>query len=227
MKPYVIDRRQLNLYIFFAVVLIITSFFLGVFTAQYWTGNSLLSLDSEQAIKPELESELQSIESDVSDTVSEAPGSDIENNTVSPVTKSPQSGGGNSSAIKPAVPATRSKPPVASQTKSTKQIIKPVQQATAEAGSETDDEEAASVASDTFKYSVQAGMFGNLENASRFLDQLQIAGFDGYMEEHEGADGVIRYNVRFGRFASRAEAEQRLVTYKRGFSTPAYVIINP
>lgn len=228
MKPYVIDRRQLNFYIFFAVVLIITSFFLGVFTAQYWAGNRFLSLDSEQAIKPELESELQkSTDSDVSDTVSEAPGSDIENNTVSPVIKSPQSGAGNSSAIKPAVPATRSKPPVASQTKSTKQTMKPVPQAMAEAGSDTDDEEAASVAPDTFKYSVQAGMFGNLENASRFLDQLQIAGFDGYMEEHEGADGVIRYNVRFGRFASRAEAEQRLVTYKRGFSTPAYVIINP
>lgn len=225
MKPYVIDRRQLNFYIFFAVVLIITSFFLGFFTAQYWTGNRFLSLDSEQAIKSELESELpQSTDSDVSDTVSKAPGSDIED---SPVIKSPQSGVADPISIKPAVPVTRSRPPVASQTKSTKQTVKPVPQATAKSGSDTDDEETASVAPDIFKYSVQAGMFGNLENASRFLDQLQIAGFDGYMEEHEGADGEIRYNVRFGRFASRAEAEQRLVSYKRGFSTPAYVIINP
>ena len=224
MKPYVIDRRQLNFYIFFAVVLIITSFFLGVFTAQYWTGNRFLSLDSEQAIKSELESELKNTDSDVSDTVSKAPGSDVEN---SPVIKSPQSGAADPVSIKPAVPVTRSRPPVPSQTKSTKQPVKPVPQATAMAGSDTDDEETASVAPDIFKYSVQAGMFGNLENASRFLDQLQIAGFDGYMEEHEGADGVIRYNVRFGRFASRAEAEERLVSYKRGFSTPAYVIINP
>ena len=126
MKPYVIDRRQLNFYIFFAVVLIITSFFLGFFTAQYWTGNRFLSLDSEQAIKSELESELKNTDSDVSDTVSKAPGSDVEN---SPVIKSPQSGAADPVSIKPAVPVIRSRPPVASQT--TKQIVKPLPQATA------------------------------------------------------------------------------------------------
>lgn len=77
------------------------------------------------------------------------------------------------------------------------------------------------------KYSVQAGMFGSLTNANKFLNQLKAAGFEAYMQPHQASDGVMRYNVRFGRFATKADAELRLTEYKQGFSTPAYVIINP
>ncbi|MCW8956869.1 MAG: SPOR domain-containing protein [Gammaproteobacteria bacterium] len=123
---------------------------------------------------------------------------------------------------KPVAQATRSNSPV--QSKPVSQAAKP---AAEDMAYKRTPASSAPVSSDERKYSIQAGMFGSLVNANKFLDQLHAAGFDVYMEEHQGTDGIIRYNVRFGHFASRTEAEQRLENYQQGFSTPAYVIINP
>lgn len=223
MNPYVIDRSKLNLYIFFAVLLIITSFFSGYFLAQYRAGIVFSGLDSVSEIKSESVQPGTAV--DESETLSKQPDTEAESNADSSVMDVEQVELASPVSAKPVTQKPRAKPQSITQTKTV--IQKPVTQAIARVTGPDSDLSSASDASGEFKYSVQAGLFGNLANANKFLYQLQMAGFDGYMDDHQGDDGVIRYNVRFGRFASRAEAEQRLAIYRQGFSTPAYVIINP
>lgn len=233
MNPYVIDRSKLNTYLFLAVILIIASFFLGYFTAQYQAGNAFSNLESEPTVKPEPELQTN-MESGISETTlngqSVAPAKPT---TVTTITKPPaktQSKSAKKTVKKPVV----QKKPVSQTVKSPRvknkpvpKTVKPVIKDMAAVSTPGSTLANTPVSSGELKYSVQAGLFGNLVNANKFLDQLQIAGFDAYMDDHQDADGTIRYNVRFGRFASRVEAEQRLETYRQGFSTPAYVIINP
>ena len=223
MNPYVIDRSKLNLYIFFAVLLIIISFVSGYFLAQYRAGLVFSGLGSVSEIKSE--SEQPGIAVDESETLSKQSDTEAGLNADSSVIDAKQVEPASPVSVKPVTQNPRAKPQPITQTKA--EIHKPATQAIAKVTSPDSDLASTPEASDQFKYSVQAGLFGNLANANKFLYQLQMAGFDGYMDEHQGDDGVIRYNVRFGRFASRAEAEQRLAVYRQGFSTPAYVIINP
>ncbi|MFW2372433.1 MAG: SPOR domain-containing protein [Gammaproteobacteria bacterium] len=188
--------------------------------AQYRAGTVLFGIEPESVIKPELEQQHQ-IDTDEPGTSSRDPGSESELiNKDTPEIKAQQGNVSSTAPAKLVTNSTRSKPQSISKKK-------PITQNMAEATEPDTGLAAPSVTSSKLKYSVQAGLFGNQGNANRFLYQLQTAGFDGYMDEHLGDDGVIRYNVRFGRFASRVEAEQRLDIYRQGFNTPAYVIINP
>jgi len=223
MNPYVIDRSKLNFYIVFAVILIISSFFSGYYFAQYRAGNVFSATEPETEINSVSE-QVKKIELDELKTSSTGPGSEAKINQESAAIKAKQTDVSSTKPVKSVTKNTRPKPPSISQSKP--RLKKPVTQTMADATSPDSSLASASVSSNKLRYSVQAGMFGNQVNANKFLYQLQTAGFDGYMDEHQGDDGVMRYNVRFGRFASRAEAEQRLGIYRQGFSTPAYVIIN-
>ena len=206
MKPYVIDRSKLNLFIIFAVLLIIASFVSGYYWALYRTGN----MSSVYVIEPSDQPEPNSLNRSEIDPVivnSESQGSKTE---ATPL---------NSAQTEKKIPAKASK-----KTTTRTPIRQSVSGSTPSSKVKVSNK--ASITNQG-KYSVQAGMFGSLTNANKFLEQLQSAGFAAYMQPHQAPDGVIRYNVRFGQFASKADAEQRLTTYKKGFSTPAYVIVNP
>jgi cell division protein FtsN len=74
-------------------------------------------------------------------------------------------------------------------------------------------------------YSIQAGMFSSEKNAKSFIEKLSVKKFDAYVSDFVSSSGVIKYNVRVGRFAKRDQARQLLKEFQKSFSSPAYVVI--
>jgi cell division septation protein DedD len=68
-------------------------------------------------------------------------------------------------------------------------------------------------------YSIQVGIYGNLENAERHVDELSAQKLSAYLDEYRNKNDEPRYNVRFGYFASRASAVTALQRWEQRTGT--------
>lgn len=73
-------------------------------------------------------------------------------------------------------------------------------------------------------YSIQVGMYGQLENAERKVEQLIATDLSAYLTDYMNKKNEIRYNVRFGYFANRSSARVALATYVKELSGSGYII---
>lgn len=74
------------------------------------------------------------------------------------------------------------------------------------------------------KYSVQVGMYGKLVNAENMMKMLQAQQFDAYITDYRNKKNEVRYNVRFGYFADRKSAIQRLKKFKSDQVGDGYLV---
>ena len=73
-------------------------------------------------------------------------------------------------------------------------------------------------------YCIQVASFSKKENAED-LNKKLLAGF--YRTEivpRKTSHGAVRYDVRFGKYKTRNQAEQALLKYKSTYNTGAYII---
>lgn len=73
-------------------------------------------------------------------------------------------------------------------------------------------------------YSIQVGMYGQLENAERKVEELIATDLSAYLTDYMNKQNKIRYNVRFGYFANRSSARQALATYEKVLSGSGYIV---
>lgn len=76
-------------------------------------------------------------------------------------------------------------------------------------------------------YSIQVAIYGSLNNAQQHVDELSALHLSAYHNNYHNKDGKVRYNVRFGHFASRASAVTALEIWKQEFpklSNGSYVV---
>lgn len=73
-------------------------------------------------------------------------------------------------------------------------------------------------------YSIQVGMYGQLENAERRVEELLETDLSGYLTDYINKQNKIRYNVRFGYFANHTSAKQALATFENELSGSGYIV---
>ncbi len=71
-------------------------------------------------------------------------------------------------------------------------------------------------------YTVQLGAFKSVNNASRFVDNLNKQGLDAFLFLENGY-----YKVRFGSYQSYAEAKRQAETVKINYGLTDYYIVRP
>gem|GEM_PF-1106548 len=74
------------------------------------------------------------------------------------------------------------------------------------------------------QYTVQAETLSFEPAARAVVNRLAGHGYDAYFESHTGADGKVVYKVRFGRFATRAEADEAAREYRRKEQRDCFVV---
>jgi len=74
------------------------------------------------------------------------------------------------------------------------------------------------------RYTIQAGTYSRLENAQIMLGQLQQQQLDAYLTDYRNRKNQIRYNVRFGAFASKKTAREQLAQYLGQAGRDAYIV---
>lgn len=77
---------------------------------------------------------------------------------------------------------------------------------------------------DSATYSIQVGMYGQLENAEQKVEELIANDLSAYLTDYTNKKNEIRYNVRFGYFADRKSARQALATYEKELSGSGYIV---
>lgn len=74
------------------------------------------------------------------------------------------------------------------------------------------------------RYTIQAGTYSRLENAKIMLSQLQQQQLDAYITDYRNRKKQLRYNVRFGAFASKKNAREQLAEYRVQPGRDAYIV---
>jgi len=74
------------------------------------------------------------------------------------------------------------------------------------------------------KYSIQAGMYGSLQNAQSMVERLREQGMQAYVSEYFNSKNQLRYNVRFGFFADKTNALSMLEKYKSRQQGDGYLV---
>ncbi len=74
------------------------------------------------------------------------------------------------------------------------------------------------------KYSIQAGMYGNLLNAENMVQILQAKDLDAYVSDYLNKQNETRYNARFGFFADKKTALAALKKYKEKQQGDGYLV---
>jgi cell division septation protein DedD len=77
---------------------------------------------------------------------------------------------------------------------------------------------------ETASYSIQVGMYGQLDNAERKVEELLSTDLSAYLTDYINKKNEIRYNVRFGYFANRSSAREALATYEKELSGSGYIV---
>ncbi len=77
---------------------------------------------------------------------------------------------------------------------------------------------------DSASYSIQVGLFRDIENAERKVEDLLAQQLTAYSTETTNKKQEPRYNVRFGYYSSYRTALQALNTYKTALSGDGYLI---
>lgn len=106
-------------------------------------------------------------------------------------------------------------------------VSEPVEESQIEAPSELSVESLASVDDATeadAKYSIQVGMYSSSANAAARELLLREANLSAYSMEYLNSNDELRYNVRFGYFASKARAQQALDAFQQQFSANGFIV---
>lgn len=74
------------------------------------------------------------------------------------------------------------------------------------------------------KYSIQVGMYSSSANAVAREELLREASLSAYSQEYLNSNDELRYNVRFGYFASKDSAQQALDTFQQQFSANGFIV---
>lgn len=80
---------------------------------------------------------------------------------------------------------------------------------------------------ETAAYSIQVGMYGQLENAERKVEELVATDLSVYLADYLNRKNEIRYNVRFGYFADRSSAKRALATFEKELMGSGYIVRLP
>lgn len=267
MTPYVIDKqKQLTIYIFFVLAIII-SFGLGfVFGYQMTNIKSIILPDSvteqsevdtpatDEANKNEPAEDVKKTDADTQDQKknnkpaeqTQARKAPDKTSTKKTPTKKVSSTSSKTSSTQPkkiVVAEKKIKKAAVKQVVVKKPVSKPIaasesQQTTVSTSDNQNADQSSVIASDATAstqkdtaenkkryYSVQAGLFANQQNATKFLDELLSNGFDAYVQNFVSSGGTVKYNVRFGKSEDRETTRKRLAEFRQAFTTPAYVVI--
>ena len=73
-------------------------------------------------------------------------------------------------------------------------------------------------------YSIQVAMFRDRSNAEKLKEKMASQFYRVEIVERINIKGAIRYDVRYGRYKSRHQAEQALNQYKAKNNSGAYII---
>jgi cell division septation protein DedD len=76
----------------------------------------------------------------------------------------------------------------------------------------------------TARYTIQVGLFGDMDNAERKVEDLLAQRLSAYSSEFTNKKNQLLYNVRFGYFASFASARLALDTYKAVLASDGYIV---
>lgn len=74
-------------------------------------------------------------------------------------------------------------------------------------------------------YSIQVAMFKHKANAEKLKAKLLSQFYRAEIVQRVNSKGVIRYDVRFGQYKHRRQAEKVLMTYKAATKSDAYIIV--
>lgn len=81
-----------------------------------------------------------------------------------------------------------------------------------------------SATEETATHSIQVGMYGQLDNAEQKVEELIAVDLSAYIVDYMNRKNEIRYNVRFGYFASYRSAREALVSFEKELSGSGYVV---
>jgi len=80
---------------------------------------------------------------------------------------------------------------------------------------------------ETASYTIQVGMYGQLDNAEHKVEGLIATDLSAYLTDYMNKKNEIRYNVRFGYFADRQSAREALAIFEKEFSGSGYIVRMP
>lgn len=78
---------------------------------------------------------------------------------------------------------------------------------------------------DDARYSIQIGIYGSQNNASKQVDSLIAQHLSGYYQTYQNQDDEARYRVRFGYFASYTSASRALELWNKTHSDSRSYIV--
>lgn len=74
------------------------------------------------------------------------------------------------------------------------------------------------------KYTIQAGVYGSLRNATNMMKMLQAKKYEAYISDYINGKNETRYNVRFGYFSDRKSAVSSLEKFKSNKNSDGYLV---
>lgn len=77
---------------------------------------------------------------------------------------------------------------------------------------------------DTARYSIQVGMYSQLDNAERKVEELTSADLSAYLDDFLNGQDETRYNVRFGYFADHRSAREALEIFEQEMAGSGYIV---
>lgn len=207
MSPILLDHRNLKWIWLSVALLVFVTFIIGYISGfeksnDKWQAN----LDPTEITLPNaVISDLTAVEQQVPDI--EEPGASIDVDSVSEIV-----------VVKPVTEKT-----LISEVKSEL----PQQEIVAEVSQAEEISQNGNIAGDanaaTARYSLQVGMYKNVDNADAKMAELLNLDLNTYINEYKNKNDEVRYNVRFGYFSSFSSAVVALEMYQQNYNGSAYV----